>query len=593
MQVAETTSAVSSDGETPKHNGENGTQKETQEEEEIRRQAAEWSGGSALAPLGYVGHPLRIQAASAQDFIPIEDRWRIGFPDWDRYTLDKPGEYLYQHGHWWDPYNQNMLKGDYPIVGQHTFLDLTAISDTFWEFRRLPTASGVSTAVPGSQNFFGGGNQTFVFQNFIASLDLFHGDAGFKPLDWEFKFTPVFDINYLDTQERGIVDINPAQGVKRSDGHVAIQEMFGEYKIADLSPYYDVVSVRGGIQGFTGDFRGFIYSDNEPGILIFGNLESNRDQWNLAYFSQLEKDSNSGLNTIFASRDQNVLLANFTRQDFIWDGYNAQLDFAYNNDNASTKYDDNGFLVRPAFIGTIRPHTINVAYFGWTGDGHIGRVNVSNAFYEAYGRDSFNQIADHSVTVDAQMGALELSYDQDWRRYKFSFFYASGAGNPKSRRATGFDTIFDNPDFAGAPFSFWYREAVKLPGTGLNLTNRFSLVPDLRSSKEQGQANFVNPGLLLFNGGVDAKITPKLKASFNFNFIRFDRVAVLETALHQNGLGHNVGFDISLGVNYRPLLIDNIIFTAAVALFTPLDGFRDIYNSQTLLSSFTALTLVY
>src|SRR5208337_1500547 len=188
-----------------------------------------------------------------------------------------------------------------------------------------------------------------------------------------------------------------------------------EYKIADLSPSYDFLSVTGGIQSFTSDFRGFIYSDNEPGIRLFGNYEANRDQWNIAYFSQLEKDTNTGLNTIFASRDQNVFLANFTRQDFIWPGYNAQLDFAYNNDNGGVKFDDNGFIVRPAFVGTVRPHTINVGYYGFTGDGHIGRINVTDAFYEAYGRDSFNQIAGRSVTVNAQMGALELSYDQDWK----------------------------------------------------------------------------------------------------------------------------------------------------------------------------------
>jgi hypothetical protein len=533
------------------------------------------------------------QARPDKSFVPIVDRWRIGFPDWDRYTLSTPGEYQYQHGHWWDPYNQNMLKGDYPVVGQHTFLDLTGVSDTIWEMRRLPTPSNVSTAQPGSQDFFGGGDQVFAIQNFITAFDLFHGDAGFKPLDWEFKFTPVFNINYLDTQERGIVNINPQEGVKRTDGHVAIQEMFGEYKVTDLSPYYDFLSLTGGIQEFTGDFRGFIYSDNEPGIKLFANYEANRDQLNLAYFSQLEKDTNTGLNTIFASRDQNVFLANLTRQDFIWPGYNAQLDFDYNNDHGGLKYDDNGFLVRPAFIGTIRPHTINVAYFGWTGDGHIGRINVTNAFYEVLGRDSFNQIAGRQVTVNAQMGALELSYDQDWKTYKVSFFYASGAHDAHSRQATGFDTILDNPDFAGAPFSFFNRQGIKLTGTGVGLKDRFSLVPDLRSSKAQGQANFVNPGLLLYNAGLDAKVTPKLKASFNFNFVTFDRVGAIEQLLHQNDLSHDLGFDISLGVTYRPLLIDNVIVSSAFALFSPLQGFKQIYTSQTLFSAFTALTLTY
>ncbi len=566
---------------------------DTPEQEKQKQQATEWTGGAAFQPLGYTGHPVALKPSADESFIPIEDRWRIGFPDWDRYSLDTPGEYQYQHGHWWDPYNQNMLKGDYPILGQHTFLDLTGVSDTIWEMRRLPTASGVSTQVPESPEFFGGGDQVFVQQNFITAIDLFHGDAGFKPLDWEFKFTPVFNINYFDTQERGVVNINPQEGDKRTDGHVAIQEMFGEYKIMDLSPSYDFLSVTGGIQEFTSDFRGFIFSDSAPGVRIFGNYEANRDQWNLAYFSELEKDTNTGLNTIFASRDQNVFVANFTRQDFMWPGYNAQLDFDYNNDNPSREYDDNGFLVRPADIGTIRPHAINVAYMGFTGDGHIGRINVSNAFYEALGRDSFNQIAGRQVTVDAQMGALELSYDQDWKTYRVSFFYASGAHDAHSTHATGFDSIEDNTDFAGSPFSFFARQGIGLSGTGIDLKGRFSLLPDLRSSKIQGQANFVNPGLLLYNAGLDAKITPKLKAFFNFNYVNFDRVGALEQVLHQNGLNHQLGFDISLGVNYRPLLIDNVILSAGIAVFSPLEGFKQIYTSQTLYSSFTSLTLTY
>src|SRR5207253_9002595 len=118
-----------------------------------------------------------------------------------------------------------------------------------------------------------------------------------------------------------------------------------------------------------------------------------------------------------------------------------------------------------------------------------------------------------------------------------SFFYASGQHNARSRRATGFDTIFDNPQFAGSPFSFWSRQNIGFSGTNVMLKNRFSLVPDLRSSKDQGQANFVNPGLLLYNAGLDAKVTPKLVVHVNVNFVQFDRVGVLEYLLHQNDIG--------------------------------------------------------
>jgi hypothetical protein len=548
-------------------------------------------------PLGYTGssppNPAVSKTAPDQDFIPIEDRWRIGFPDWDRYRAGLAGEYPYQHGHWWDPYNQNLLKGDYPIIGQHTFFELTAVSDTIAEFRRLPTPSGVSAEQPGSQSFFGGGNQKFVFQNFITSFDLFHGDAGFKPLDWELKFTPVFNINYLDTEQRGIVNVNPANGTTRTDGHVGIQEAFFEYKLRDLSPYYDFVSIRAGIQGFTSDFRGFIYSDNEPGIRLFGNYDNNIYQWNVAYFRQLEKDTNSGLNTAFKTRGQDVVLANLTRQDFLFQGYDGQIDFDYNHDSGPHQYDNNGFLVRPALIGTVQRHTIDAYYLGWTGNGHIGRINVSNAFYEVWGRDSFNEIAGHPVNIDAQMGALELSYDRDWLRYKLSFLYASGEGNLQSHNASGFDTIFDNPDFAGTAMSFWGRQSIKLTGTAVNLKGRFSLVPDLRSSKDQGQANFINPGLLLYNAGLVAKLTPKLVGEFNFNFMQFDKVGALEQILQQNDLGRNLGFDWSIAIRYRPLLIENIIFQAGISLFTPCAGFRDIYTAQTLYSGFMAVTLTY
>jgi len=36
-------------------------------------------------------------------------------------------------GRWWDPYNQNVLKGDYPIFGQRYFLNVSAISDSLLE----------------------------------------------------------------------------------------------------------------------------------------------------------------------------------------------------------------------------------------------------------------------------------------------------------------------------------------------------------------------------------------------------------------------------------------------------------------------------
>jgi len=567
----------------------------------MREQADEWNGGAApgekLKPLGSAGPtPPRLATptwARDSDFIPIEDRWRIGFPNWDRYKVGTPGEYPYTLGKWWDPYDQNVLKGDYPILDQHTFFDLTVVSDTLAEDHRLPTAAPQDT-VPGNNNpdFFGSGNRIDLQQNFIVSFDLFHGDAGFKPLDWEFRFTPVFNLNYLDAQETGVTSVDTSQGTTRYDSHVGIQELFVLYKLADLSPNYDVVSAKAGIQPFTSDFRGFIYSDEEPGFRLFSNYGDNKWEYNLAYFEQLDKDTNSGLNTVFRTRGQHVGIVNLTRQDFIFQGYDAQLDFDYNNDNGGVHYDNNGFLVRPALVGTIKRHAVNAAYFGFTGEGHIGRINVSNAFYQVLGRDSSNPITGKSANVNAQMGALELSYERDWLTYKADFFYASGDGNINSHTASGFDSIFDNTDF-GAPFGYWNRQGIGLSGTSVLLKGPRSLLPDLRSSKLQGQANFVNPGLLFYNLGLIAKLTPKLTAEVDVNFSQFDKVGMLEQLLHQNALGHDLGIDSSIGLRYRPLLIDNVILNGGIALFTPASGFRDIYSSQELYSFFTSMTFTY
>ncbi len=137
------------------------------------------------------------------------------------------------------------------------------------------------------------------------------------------------------------------------------------------------------------------------------------------------------------------------------------------------------------------------------------------------GHDSLNPISGKRTDINAQMAAVELSLDKDWVRYRTSFFYASGDKNPRDGTARGFDAILDDSNFAGGFFSFWNREGIRLSSTGVGLDSAGSLIPSLRSSKIEGQANYVNPGLLLYNAGADVDITPKLRGFVNLNLIRF------------------------------------------------------------------------
>jgi hypothetical protein len=533
----------------------------------------------------------------------VPNRWALEQPDYRRYS--RRGEYMYTKSHWYDPFNRNRFKGDEPIwpelLGQQTFLNITASSDTVFDGRRVPSPSNVSSAHAGSSDFFGNGNQDFFDQTLRFTFDLFHGDAAFKPVDWRIRITPELSLNDLKVRELGLIGPDPRSGTNRFDNHVGLQEAFVEVKLHDLGPNYDFISARAGIQQFNGDFRGFLFVDEEPALRIFGNLHSDRIEYNVAYFHFLEKNTNSGLNT-FDRRHQQVVLGNVYLQDFFFPGYTAEFVVAWNKDDPSLHYDDNGFLVRPAPIGNVinqNPgagpilHGIRVGYFGWLGSGHIHRLNVTHAFYQAIGEDTFNPIAGRAVTVNAQLAAAEISYDKDWIRYRVSTFYTSGDANPRDGRARGFDSIVDLPNFAGGLFSYWDREGIRLLGSGVLLTTPGSLIPSLRASKEEGQANFVNPGIFLANAGADFDITPKLRGFANFNFLRFERTEPLEFLLFQSPLRHTIGEDFGVGVEYRPPLTENIVLTGGASALQPGQGFKDIYTGRTQFSLFGSVKFTF
>jgi hypothetical protein len=531
-----------------------------------------------------------------EDFQEQTDRWRITPPPYEL-NATPAGR--------WDPYNQNVWKGDFPIRGDDLFLVLTGVSDTLLEGRTLPTPAGVSTADE-TITFFGGDRQLFASQLLLVSADLFRGDTAFRPFDWRVKGTLAANLNHLDVEENAVVNPDVRRGTSRTDSHLSLEELFVEKKLADLSPAYDFVSVRAGIQPFTSDFRGFLFSDLDLGVRLFGNFDSNRWQGNLAFFERLEKDTNSGLNT-FARREQQVAVANLYRQDFPRPGHTVELSVHYLRDGPSFHFDDNGFLARPDPVGDLTPHEVEVVYLGYAGAGHFGRVNVDSALYFAAGRDSLNPIAgrqlveqggqlvfEEEVDVRAVMAALELSIDRDWYRPKIALFYASGDDDLNDRDAEGFDAISDRANFAGGGFSFWNRMAIKLAGTGVTLVNRGSLLPDLKTSREEGQPNFVNPGLRLVSVGLDAELTPKLKTIATANYASFDQTEVIEGLLFQAPIDRELGWDVSVGARWRPYLNQNVVVLGGIAAFRPGRGFRQIFERKSeLFHAFTTVTLTF
>tara|TARA_R110002072_G_scaffold99008_1_gene218001 strand:- start:135254 stop:137881 length:2628 start_codon:yes stop_codon:yes gene_type:complete len=555
-------------------------------------------------PRGFTG-PSGIIPTEQQEnshFVPVPDRWRLGYPRVDRYGLSYPYtvDYIGTEGHWWDPYNQNVLKGDFPIIGQHTFMNITATSQTLFDYRQTPigTTPFESTSSAPQEEFFGDPNQFAINQNFFLRMDLNHGNTtAFKPLDWQIRLAPAFNFNELNVKELAVVNPDVREGRRRFRDHsILLQEYFGEVKLADLSPDYDFISARAGNQLFNSDFRGFLFFDTNRAVRLFGSKYSNRHQFNVLFYDMVEKDTNSGLNT-YEDRHQNILIANYYVQDFIFPGYTAQASFHMNNDQPSTQFDRNNFLVRPDPVGIFQEHRVEAYYFGFAGDGHMGRFNVSNAFYWVTGRDGKNPIGGQELDINATMAAIELSYDRDWARFRASFFYSSGDGNANDQDAEGFDTIMDNPVFAGGEFSYWQRQAIQL--FGVQLVNNRSLVPNLRSSKTQGQSNFTNPGLLLFNVGLDMDLTPKLRTIMNANYLMFDETEVLSTYTFQSDIDPEIGLDLSVGFEWRPFHNDNAIILFGVSALIPDEGFKDLYSTygdndvETMFASFFEAILTY
>jgi hypothetical protein len=95
------------------------------------------------------------------------------------------------------------------------------------------------------------------------------------------------------------------------------------------------------------------------------------------------------------------------------------------------------------------------------------------------------------------------------------------------------------------------------------------------------------------NVGATADLTQTLSLIGNVTYIRFMNTEPLQILLKQPDIRQNVGIDVSLGVEYRPVLTNNIILKGFGAILQPLDGFSDIYETNTLYQVGTEVVLVF
>ena len=153
---------------------------------------------------------------------------------------------------------------------------------------------------------------------------------------------------------------------------------------------------------------------------------------------------------------------------------------------------------------------------------------------------------------------------------------------PYDNTENGFDAIFENPVFAGADTSYWIRQTIPFAGGGrvISINSRNGVLNDLRSSKEQGQSNFNNPGTILAGAGADFDLTPRLRLSTNVNHLWFANTATIQALRVEGSIPRDIGWDISAATIYRPRAIQNVVFRLSAAALDPGAGFKDLFASS-------------
>ena len=458
---------------------------------------------------------------------PLFYRWRI----LDAYGVQVPRYSII------DPYNQNALKGDLPAFGLNTFVVLTA----------LYTPKTVFTSQENVDTQFN--------NDLITAFEIFHGATVFKPKDWSLK-----------ASGKGILNRGNNQDVE----DFSFLELFGELKLFDVGRNYDFTAIRAGSQFFKTDFNGFIFQDFNLGAQIFGELNANRTQWALAYLDLRVKEN--GLLT-FDRLDQQVFFANFFIQDFLRPGFNTVFSVHYNRDR------------RDRFVTGLGLDELDVFYFGMAADGHWGRIEFNPAVYFAFGKDKFITIGEagpddfieNELDITAFLAGVEFAYPSDYRNYRAAVFVTSGDSDPFDDKAKGFASINENINLFGGANSFIIG--------GAAFTKANSFIP----SNQGVFSDFINPGMLLANVGLDLVLTPKLFFASNFNYLQF---LTTESVLGVDS--KSIGVEFNSVFNYRLFLNENLILQLGGNLFFPFDGGKQVLgNSDPIFTGNVNLVFLY
>ena len=207
---------------------------------------------------------------------------------------------------------------------------LSGVSTTGVEIRRTPSGNNVSSADPEQQQFFWPARKLFVQRDDSGVVRVLQGPD-------RLSAARVGDQDLADVQHAELSECprERHRQHRRPPRHEPHRLLTSRSKRrlprSSFSTRTTITISSRSAPAFSRSpptFAAFLYSDNNLGVRVFGAFANNKSQFNVAWFHQLEKDTNSGLNA-FKFRKQNVYIANFFRQDFLTKGYTIQAVGAY------------------------------------------------------------------------------------------------------------------------------------------------------------------------------------------------------------------------------------------------------------------------
>jgi hypothetical protein len=485
---------------------------------------------------------------------------------WGTYNLAGHPEYTYNP---FDPYHQNTLKADYPLAGDW-FLQLNALNTVVYKSRSNLDFRNIFPDTP-TRTFLSHNN--FFNENVFYGFELRHHQDVFVPSNFKIHMDGVFDHKQ-----------NPNAIKQDTADNAHVFDAFVDVRLFDAGhDNFDLTFLRAGIQAFQSDFHGLIFNDEGLGGRIFGEFRKNRIRYDIVGLKLFQKNAVSGFIDFSKPSRHDVGIFRFTFEDFLVKGWNSEWSVHFN-------YDPRDITTTGAIAG------LNTVYYGATLNGHLGRWIFNPAAYGVTGK------ADHVVggfpvkhTVAAYTGLVDLQYPLDFAKFRLGYVYASGDNNPNDTKDRGFDAISDGVQLFGGPISYFVGENIKF-GAG-DLVRANSFFPSLRNANQQ--ANYVNPGLQIMNGGMDFILTPRIQTAVNVNYVRFNNTGSYPNATGTlaNIFHKDAGLEGNAFIRIKPFLHQinqNVVLDLGFSALHPLQGLQDMFQTDKMVySTFVALRLVY